>query len=286
MRNLSMQLLVLFLWGCAHSSSLSQPVFDGEDAYSYAERIQSFGPRIPGTESHRITSRWIAEELMACGWQVQEQVFNYRGVELKNLLASQQQNMTHETILLGTHYDTRPQADRDDEHPFAPVPGANDGASGSAVLLELACSLSRAETRAPVTLAFFDGEDSGGIDGWDWIVGSSHFASHLDVLPQAVIVVDMVGDADLQIYYEKNSKQELMEEIWQMAKQLGYDSFIPQEKYAILDDHTPFLRLGIPSVDIIDFDYPYWHTTDDTLDKMSAESLEQVGRTLQAWLEE
>jgi Zn-dependent M28 family amino/carboxypeptidase len=95
----------------------------------------------------------------------------------------------------------------------------------------------------------------------------------------------MIGDADQNIYIERNSNPELSEEIWEIAAELGYGrSFIPTPRHSILDDHTPFLQAGIPAVDIIDFDYPYWHTTEDTVDKVSAESLEAVGRTLQEWL--
>ena len=105
--------------------------------------------------------------------------------------------------------------------------------------------------------------------------------------PSLVIVVDMIGDADQQIYMERNSDPELQETLWRIASQLGYgDFFIPQPKWSILDDHTPFLQAGIPAVDIIDFDYPYWHTVEDTCDKLSAESLERVGRTVEAFLEE
>jgi Zn-dependent M28 family amino/carboxypeptidase len=278
-------MLALCLVGCVRTHVSTTAEFNGEDAYDFAVGLQSFGPRIPGTEAHEKTSIWIEQQLDSCGWQVHEQTFTYRGQELKNVLAMKHDNLTKDTILLGAHYDTRPNADLDNANPTAPVPGANDGASGVAVLLELACTFNFEESHAPIALAFFDGEDSGGIDGWDWIAGSSHFAANLAVLPRAVIIVDMVGDADLQLYYEKNSDSAVRREIWQTAAELGYASFIPEEKYAILDDHTPFLQLGIPAVDVIDFDYPYWHTTQDTLDKISPNSLEQVGRTLKTWLE-
>ncbi|MCK4899042.1 MAG: M28 family peptidase, partial [Anaerolineales bacterium] len=103
--------------------------------------------------------------------------------------------------------------------------------------------------------------------------------------PDAVIILDMIGDSDLNIYKEQNSDETLSAEIWEQAVALGYpDYFIPEVKFAILDDHIPFLELGIPAVDIIDFDYPYYHTTNDTLDKVSAESLQIVGETIFAWL--
>ena len=102
--------------------------------------------------------------------------------------------------------------------------------------------------------------------------------------PQAVVIVDMIGDADLNIYKEYNSNPELTNEIWDVAKSLGYeDKFIPDHKHSMTDDHTPFLEAGMPAIDIIDFDYPYWHTTQDTVDKVSGESLEIVGKTLWTW---
>jgi Zn-dependent M28 family amino/carboxypeptidase len=125
------------------------------------------------------------------------------------------------------------------------------------------------------------------LPGWDWILGSSALAESLPEtkLPEAVIIVDMIGDADLNIYMERNSDGDLTREIWNTAAELGYaKSFIPEYKFAMLDDHTPFLQRGIRAVDLIDFDYPYWHTTQDTLDKVSAESLNIVGDTLYQWI--
>jgi Zn-dependent M28 family amino/carboxypeptidase len=141
-----------------------------------------------------------------------------------------------------------------------------------------------------IWLAFFDAEDDGGLDGWDWIVGSSYMAEHLTATPQAMILLDMVGDADQQFYFDQNSDAALSSQIWSVAAKLGYGSyFIPQGRWAMLDDHTPFAQRGIPSVDIIDFDYgpsnSYWHTTADTIDKISPASLEHVGRTLVAFLQ-
>jgi Zn-dependent M28 family amino/carboxypeptidase len=187
-------------------------------------------------------------------------------------------------ILLGTHYDTRPLADQDPVAPDLAVPGANDGASGVAVLLELARVLPSEPPDSPVWLAFFDGEDGGRIDELPWIIGSTAFADSLSVTPEAVVIVDMVGDADLQLPIEANSDPVLAAEIWDLAAEMGMPAFQAPGRHRLVDDHMPFLELGIPAVDIVDFDYPYWHTTQDTLDKVSAESLEQVGRVLEAWL--
>jgi Zn-dependent M28 family amino/carboxypeptidase len=152
-----------------------------------------------------------------------------------------------------------------------------------AVLLELARSLPG--DTVPVWLVFFDAEDNGRIEGWDWILGSRAFVEEVPIDPRAVVIVDMVGDADPNIHLEKNSDPQIRAEIWGTAASLGYGSvFIDNEKYSMLDDHTPFLEAGLPAVDIIDFDYPYWHTTADTADKVSAESLHTVGDTLWHWI--
>jgi glutaminyl-peptide cyclotransferase len=154
-------------------------------------------------------------------------------------------------------------------------------------LLELARVLDREALDRQVWLAFFDAEDRGRLDGWPFSVGAREMAQSLTVKPQAMVLVDMVGDAEQTIYYENNSDKALSAQIWAVAAQLGYgDHIIAQPKYTIIDDHLPFKELGIPSVDMIDFDYPYWHTLADTADKVSPVSLERVGRTLQTWLAE
>ena len=134
-------------------------------------------------------------------------------------------------------------------------------------------------------MIFFDAEDNGRIEGWDWILGSREFVKNNALQPRAVIVIDMIGDANLDIFKEQNSNPALTDEIWSAANTLGYgNNFISKYKYSMEDDHTPFLEAGIPAVDIIDFDYPYWHTIADTPDKVSAASLEAVGKTLWTWI--
>jgi glutaminyl-peptide cyclotransferase len=188
-------------------------------------------------------------------------------------------------VLLGAHYDTRPVADRDPNDAKQPVPGGNDGASGVAVLLELARVLDASTLDRQVLLAFFDAEDRGELDGWPFSVGAEHMASHLTVRPDYMVLVDMVGDRDQNIYWESNSDPALMRDLWSIAEKLDYGrQFIPERRWGLMDDHIPFVNRGIPSVDIIDFDYPYWHTALDTCDKISPESLERVGRVLQSWL--
>jgi hypothetical protein len=258
--------------------------FSGEVAYGHVLKQMAFGPRPPGSPALRMTGDYIKTELEGYGWAVEDQEFTYQETPIRNLIARKGEGPV---VILGAHYDTRPRADQDKTDPTAPVPGANDGASGVAVLLELARTLDMSRVPYQVWLAFFDAEDSGGLDGWEWIVGSSYMAEHLTVQPDFVIIVDMIGDADQQLYLEQNSTPEVRGRIWAVAAELGYgDYFINRPGYSMLDDHTPFLRRGLRAVDIIDFDYPYWHTTADTADKVSPASLERVGRTLQAFLEQ
>ncbi len=279
-------LCVILLFAQFSCSTPSQDVqFDGQSALLFVEEQMAFGPRIPGSEASRKTAVWIVEQLEAIGWETEIQHFSYHGTPLMNIIAKSEGDNEIKPILIGAHYDTRPYADRDPINPEAPVPGANDGASGVAVLIELAHTLDWNRLRQPVWLVFFDAEDSGNIDGWDWIVGSSFFADNLAQNLEAAVIVDMVGDRDLQLFIEKNSDPDLVQEIWELANQLGYPAFINTPKYSMIDDHSPFLRIGVPAIDIIDFDYPHWHTVNDTMDKVSADSLEQVGRTLEHWLE-
>jgi glutaminyl-peptide cyclotransferase len=284
----SIGLLFLSAIGWYAFSFRSQPTvdsvsFDGQRAYADVQTQVAFGPRVPGTEGHAKIQEWMRDELVKAGWQVEVQESEALGHPIQNIVAKRSDESPQ--IIFGAHYDSRMFADSDADaaNHSQPVPGANDGASGVAVLLELARSLP--EDGAPIWLVFFDAEDNGNIEGWDWILGSREFVNNNSLQPRAVVIVDMIGDADLNIYKERNSNPELMDEIWNTAKSLGYEGkFIPEFKHSMLDDHTPFLEAGLPAIDIIDFDYPYWHTIQDTADKVSAESLEIVGKTLWTWV--
>lgn len=257
--------------------------FDGARAYADVQTQVDFGPRTPGSEGHAKIREWMKSELESAGWIVEVHESNRLGHPIYNLIAKR--NDEAPQIILGAHYDSRFFADHDPDtsKQTEPVPGANDGASGVAVLLELARSLPADTT--PTWLVFFDTEDQGKFEGWDWILGSRAFAEEVKVTPRAVVILDMIGDKDLNIYLERNSNQAIRKEIWDTAAQYGHDDvFINEEKFSMLDDHTPFLEAGIPAVDLIDFDYPYWHTTEDTPDKVSAESLHAVGETIWHWV--
>ena len=269
----------------ATSTAAVPQEFDGERAYQDVANQMQFGPRVPGSLAHQETQDYISSELKQVGWQVEVQNTTYENHPVQNIVAKRGDSTS--PVILGAHYDSRMHADQDPNPTLhdQPVPGADDGASGVAVLLEIARVLPQSQKN--VWLVFFDSEDQGEISGWDWLLGSTDYANSLPVTPQAVVVVDMIGDADLNVYRETTSTRTLSDQIWQTAVSLGYSGqFIDQEKYAMLDDQTPFLNRGFPAVDIIDFDYPYWHTTADTLDKVSANSLEVVGKTLLAWLAE
>ncbi len=263
--------------------------FQGERAYQDVIYQVNLGPRTPGSVGHQQVEEYIKRELEAAGWQVMFQDTTYMNHPLRNIIATRTVESADNKpwIVLGAHYDTRFLADQDPdlEKRNEPVPGGNDGASGVAVLLELARTLPP-ELGAEISLVFFDAEDNGSIPNWDWLYGSRAYAESLTELPDAVVVVDMIGDADLNIYYEKNSDPAISEEIFAQAASLGYqEQFIPEPRFRMLDDHIPFLERGIRAVDLIDFDYPYWHTTDDTAEHVSADSLEAVGATLEAWLQ-
>jgi len=251
----------------------------------YAEILMAFGPRIPGSEASLDASEYIRTELTRYGWMVDFQDFAFEGTNLRNIAAKN--SSLPPDVIIATHYDTRALSDQENDPSLQalPVPGANDGTSGTAVLLELARLMKTNDTN--LWLVYFDGEDQGHINDWDWSIGADYFANNLQYKPQTVIVIDMIGDSDLNIYREKLSDPELTDSIWKIARSFGLqEKFIDEEKYSMLDDHLPFIKQGIPSCLLIDFDYPYWHTQADTLDKISSESLSAVGRTLLTWLED
>jgi len=258
--------------------------FDAERAYQHVKNLSEFGPRTPGSEAHEKAIDYFRSELQKYNWQVEVQIVEVNGHTLKNVIA--RRSDVPPQIILGAHYDSRLMADRDPdpEKQKQPVPGANDGASGAAVLLELGRVLP--SNSVPTWIVFFDGEDQGHIPGWEeWSLGARGFVTELSLKPRAVVIVDMVGDFNLDIYKEKQSNARITNEIWDVAKSLGFDEYFRDEaKYTITDDHVPFLQSNIPAVDIIDIEYRFWHTSYDTPSNVSAQSLGIVGSTLQVWI--
>jgi glutaminyl-peptide cyclotransferase len=258
--------------------------FDAQRAYQDVVYQTSLGPRTPGSQAQEQAIDYFRSELQKANWQVEVQVLEVNGHIVKNVIA--RRSDVPPEIILAAHYDSRLMAEKDPDpaKQQEPVPGANDGASGAAVLLELGRILP--SNSVPVWLVFFDAEDQGSIPGWqEWSLGARAFVETFTLKPRAVVVVDMVGDYDLNIHQEKQSDARLVREIWEVAKELGYGQyFLSEQKYSIMDDHVPFLNAGIPAVDIIDIEYRYWHTSYDTADKVSPQSLEIVGKTLQYWI--
>jgi Zn-dependent M28 family amino/carboxypeptidase len=262
------------------------PVFSGSDAYSYLVDQCDFGPRPPGSDNLSLCRSMIAETFESFGWVVTFQDFIYNNTECVNIVVKWGSE-NNSTIILGAHYDTRPPG------PSGPGSGvgANDGASGVAVLLELADILPN-EIRSSVEIVLFDAEDSGGVPGWDWIQGSTFYVSQLSTERKdsinAMVLLDVVGDIDLELPREQSSTTSLQTSIWNIADQLGYnDTFIDADSVSIIDDHRPFLDASIPAVDIIQYPFPsYWHTLEDTPDKCSAESLEIVGEVMEVFIVE
>lgn len=276
-----------FISACTSQVPNSDPQeFDSDRSFQDLEYQVGLGPRVMGSQSHEQVREWLVSNHNDLGWDVDIQSTIFEGQDVHNIVAKREVNQDFPWIILGAHYDSRIFADRDPlpVNRTTPVPGANDGASGVSVLTELARVLP-ADLGANIWLVYFDAEDNGSIPGGEWILGSRAFVDSLEGSPDAVVIVDMVADRELNIHIEKNSDIKLTNEIWEVAASLGYeDVFINSPKYRLIDDHLPFIQAGIPAVDIIDFDYLYWHTVADTTDKVSPNSLKIVGEVILEWL--
>jgi Zn-dependent M28 family amino/carboxypeptidase len=269
---------------------------DGERAHRRVVFQVEAGPRAPGTPGHARVRDWIAKELERLGAKVEKQTlidstFGSRE-ELTNVIGRYRPvgADTHPPIALYAHFDSRPWADEDPDSTRHrdPVPGANDGGSGVAVLLEVAELLAQRPPPGPVDLVFLDGEDQGRPEKPEtYSRGARGYVAHPgEPRPRAGFLFDMVGDRDLDIHPEINSTERassLVEVVLSAARATGATHFRPEPRYHLVDDHIVMLDAGIPTVDIIDFDYPAWHTVHDLPDQVSAASLAEVSRVA-AWL--
>ena len=283
---------VLTLAACERTPSGPQTAFNGEAALGYVKTQLAFGPRIPGTEGARRTGDWITEQMRARADTVIEQRWNHvtttgDTLPMRNILARYRPTAA-ERVLYIAHWDTRPMSDNasDATSRQMPVPGANDGASGVALLIALGDVLKATPPAYGVDLLFVDGEDYGdfGPPLKDVLIGSTYFAENLPspgYQPIFGVVWDMIADKDLEIYQEGYSTQyapEIVARVWQTAEELGYRNFfIPRGGGAITDDHVPLLRKGLRVIDVIDIDYDHHHKPTDAFDKVSAKSLQIVG---------
>ena len=266
--------------------------FDGQTALQYLEQQVAFGYRIPGTEPHARMAAWLDSMARARADTVIVQAWKHvtaKGdtLPLVNVIARFNLRAS-ERVLFLAHWDTRPVSDNPafkGDH-TRPVPGANDGASGVAVLLGVADVLKRKPPGVGVDLLFVDGEDYGDFSATppaDVLIGSRYYARHRPSgpVPLYAVLFDMVGDKDQQIYQEGNSllgAPEVVQLVWTVAREAGHaGTFLANPKHTLTDDHVELQKVGIRAIDVVDFDYPYWHTPDDTIDKVSAQSLQTVG---------
>jgi len=283
---------ILMISGILLISSTSQvPQFKGENAFQVLKDQCDLGARVPGSEEIELCRDYIIDKLHKYGAEVKQQKFSVEinGEEIAgvNITGSFYPRLSRR-ILLGAHYDTRPWADKDadETNHTKPVLGANDGASGVAVLLEIGRILSETMPEEyGIDLVFFDLEDMGTYTEDDgWCLGSKYFAEHWEGdKPEKSIVIDMIGDKDLRIpieYHSYHNSPLLVREVWNIAKQLGISEFDNRIDNAINDDHYSLIKAGFEAIDIIDFEYESWHTVHDTPDKCSAASLQAVGQVM------
>lgn len=289
--------LLLAATACAREGGeAAQPApvgpFDGAKAMEYVRTQLDFGPRVPGSAAHAQAGDWIAAAMRERADTVLEQRWEHRTaggrtIPLRNIFARFNPSAS-ERVLYVTHWDSRPRSESasDSARRQLPVPGANDGASGTAMLIALGDLLKAEAPRVGVDFLFVDGEDYGefGPPDVDVLLGAQYFAKHplvANYQPLFGVLWDMVGDRDLKFEQEANSLRdapEVVSLVWETAQRLGYArTFVPVQGLAITDDHIPLLQSGLRVIDVIDLDYPWHHTPDDTIDKVSAASLKIVG---------
>jgi Zn-dependent M28 family amino/carboxypeptidase len=268
------------------------PRFDQERAFQRLRELCAFGPRNHGSEGKMKAEEWIQQTLRDAGAEVTVHFFEHtpKGAtkpEIFQNIMGRINPKQKRRVLIATHYDTRSTADTDPDESRRkkPIIGANDGASGVAVLLEMAALWKDQPPPVGVDLIFFDGEDFGrGPELDDYFIGSKEYVrAFSDYPPEWGVVIDMVGDADFAIRKERDSLARapaVVERLWRAASRVKSNGILDERGGLVYDDHTAFLDKGIPVVLLIDFSYKWFHTTADTPDKCSAASLGQVGRAV------
>ena len=258
--------------------------FDAARAYAHLKKLVELGPRPPGSDAIKKAQNYIISELRSYGLKVVEDAFDARTtrgtVSMKNIIA-QLPGTRSDVIMIAGHYDTKPQPG---------FIGANDGGSSAAAVLEMARALAKTKLEYTIWFVFFDGEEAfvdwSANNGLDNTYGSRHMAAQMAAdgrikSLKAMVLVDMIGDKDLDLLRDYESTRWLVDVIWNTAKRIGYGKHFLEDEGAYSDDHLPFKNEGVPVIDLIDFNYgpdnSYWHTEEDTLDKTSGESLKIVG---------
>jgi Zn-dependent M28 family amino/carboxypeptidase len=283
-----------FAQGTPQPLLVDRPPFSGSAAYAHVETQVGFGPRVPGTEGHAAQLEWMVENLNAWADTVYTQEFEWttqagETLQLTNVMARFLPDRSHRILLLA-HWDTRPWADQapDEADRALPVPGANDGGSGVAVLMELARMMSEEPPATGIDILFVDGEDYGP-ETDDMFLGARHYAANpLPPEPAFGVLLDMVGDVDPLFPIEGHSAErapQVAQRVWGIAARLGLGRYFPTRVGGyVSDDHIPLNDAGIPTIDIIDFSYgpghSWWHTLEDTPDKVSPQTLGMVGEVV------
>lgn len=305
---------MIFAGGCgAHASSSNETdstavgdtavataeIFSADSAYRFLKTQVEFGPRVPNTPAHKATAQWLETKLRQyCDTVIvtpfKPLTFDNVRLDARNLFAQINPGNTDRTLLLA-HWDSRPWADKDPDPSLrgTPVDGANDGASGVAVILEIARLLRANQDNVGVDILFVDAEDWGSEgDDDSWALGAQYFAQHPPIAgyaPREAILLDMVGGKDpvfTREYFSQQSNPALNQRIWQKAAELGYaDIFIDRVETAVTDDHVRLIEAGIPAVDIIEYHpgqgfNPTWHTTRDNLQNIDINTLNVVGNVV------
>jgi hypothetical protein len=290
----------------SQSSQVRPAPFDGQRAHEYLRQLCNLGPRISGTPAMKKQQQILQDHFEKLGAEVQRQEFKVRQHSRKdetpmtNLIVSWHPQRTRR-ILLASHYDTRPIADQEPDRRrwHQPFLSANDGTSGVAWLMELGHHIKDLQTEFGVDFVFFDGEEyvfeTSPFGGDKYFFGSEHFAAEYvrsratrKYRYEAGVLLDLFAgkNARLKIeLYSWEAARPLVEQIWGIAQSVGARSFVFEKGYEVLDDHIALIRAGIPTVDIIDFDYPHWHKLSDTPDKVSAEQMKEVSDVLTVWLQ-
>ncbi|MDE5726845.1 MAG: M28 family peptidase [Duncaniella sp.] len=293
----------------ADSLGSSVLIFDADSAYAYMERQVAFGPRVAGTAAGRRCAGYLASELARHGADtviVQEGTvvpFTGTPIGIQNIMGRFNPGAP-DRILLVAHYDTRPWADADDteEYRALPIDGANDGASGVGVLLEVARAIGREPEALPVgvDILFVDAEDYGQASGFSsheesWALGTQYWTAHMpyapDGLPRYAVLLDMVGGMDAKFhreYFSNQSAPQIVDKVWGVASRSGYgERFLNVDGGAVIDDHVFINRAGIPAIDIIETKNdvtksfnPTWHTMNDNMDHIDKTTLKAVGQTV------
>ncbi|HVX13289.1 MAG TPA: M28 family peptidase [Pirellulales bacterium] len=305
----SAAMLSYAVWPEAHAGprrlTLRDIPFDGTQAYSYLRELCAFGPRPSGSKAMLAQRERLVEHFKGQGAEVSLQSFKARhpldgtAVSMANVIARWHPDRDRR-VLLCAHYDTRPYPDRDPQDPRGRFLGANDGASGVAVLMQLAKRFGSLKGNLGVDVVLFDGEEFLFDEKGEYFLGSIHFAREYVAAQKSApagespyvcgVLLDMVGDVELRLEQERNSlswpdTKPVVEQIWAVARRLGVYEFISRPGPEVRDDHLPLHEIaGLAVCDIIDFDYPYWHTRQDAPDHCSPLSLAKVGWVLDEWL--